>query len=324
MAIGLVRNVAITGGTHGNESNGIELARHFLRDLGSIQRPSFRTVVEITNPAAVAANTRYVDEDMNRCFFKADLADESRQSLEAKRAREVNALLGPKGSDACAVDLIIDLHNTTAATGVALLMAPTDELCHGIAARLVEVDPSVRVANWTKGAADYPLLPSIAPHGMTFEVGPASWGCIEPASYAQSLRLVHQALDYVHAHNAAVAGGGPWRELLLPVFCSAGKPVDYPRHPDGSLAAMIHPALQGNDFLPLRRGDPIFQTHALETLAFGQMPDGSASAAAVDALTAEVHAFFINEAAYYEKGVAFALATKEERRVKLAGPIAQP
>jgi len=209
-----IRRVAITGGTHGNESNGVELARHFLRNLDSVQRPSFTTVVEIANPAAVKANMRYVDEDMNRCFFKADLQDESRQSIEARRAREINALLGPKG-DAQAVDLIIDLHNTTAATGVALLMAPGDELCHAIAARLIEVDPSVRVAQWSKGAADYPLLPSIAKHGMTFEVGPAPWGCIEPASYAQSLGLVHAALDCVHAHNAAVASGGPWREVRL-------------------------------------------------------------------------------------------------------------
>ena len=314
-----IGTVAITGGTHGNEANGVELARHFLRNIDSVQRPSFRTTVTITNPAAVNANTRYIDEDLNRCFLKSDLADESRQTLEARRAREVNQILGPKGSDGCAVDLIIDLHNTTAATGVALLMAPGDALCHAIAARLQEVDSSVRIANWTKGAADYPLLPSIAPHGMTFEVGPAPWGCLEPASYAQSLRLVHAALDYVHSHNLALKAGGPWREISVPVFCSAGKPVDYPRHADGTLAAMIHPSLQGHDFTPLKMGDPIFQTHGLETIRFGEMSDGSASHAAVAALCGEVYPFFINEAAYYEKGVAFALATQEQRMVKLAG-----
>ena len=107
--------------------------------------------------------------------------------------------------------------------------------------------------------------------------------------------------------------------MQLGVFSSAGKPVDYPRHADGNLAAMVHPALQNRDFQPLKRGDPIFQTHSLETIAFGAMPSGAASAAAVDAMGEEpTYAFFINEAAYYEKGVAFALAVKGTRTVKVA------
>lgn len=318
-----VRRVAITGGTHGNESNGLELARHFQRNLSTVQRPSFTTIVKITNPAAVAANVRYVDEDLNRCFLKSSLSDPTRHSTEAALARDLNTALGPKGSASPAVDLVIDLHNTTAATGVALIMSPSDDICLAIAARLTEVDPTVVVSNWAAGAADYALLPSVTPHGMTFEVGPAPWGCIEPALYAQSLTLVHAALDYIETHNAISAGAlgpGPWhvRELSLPVFCSTGASVDYPRHADGTLAAMVHPDLQGRDFRLLKRGDAIFQTHDLRTLRFGEMETGAASAAAVDALTEDVYAYFINEAAYYEKGSAFTLGTRSERAVKLA------
>ena len=58
---------------------------------------------------------------MNRCFFKTDLADATLTSLEARRAKEIDAALGPKSSPSPVADLIIDLHNTTANTGVALM-----------------------------------------------------------------------------------------------------------------------------------------------------------------------------------------------------------
>ena len=72
---------------------------------------------------------------------------------------------------------------------------------------------------------DYPLLPSVARHGMTFEVGPAPWGCVVGALYEQSLKLIGHALDYLHAHNAALesgdgAGQHPPCTLLHPLCTS--------------------------------------------------------------------------------------------------------
>ena len=109
---------------------------------------------------------------------------------------------------------------------------------------------------------------------MTFEVGPAPWGCVAPALYARSLALLGRALDYVQWHNEAlgVGGGGGWRETTVPVY-RALAPYPYPRHANGDLAAMVHPWLQGRDFHPLRAGDPIFLTHALETIALGGAGD---------------------------------------------------
>jgi succinylglutamate desuccinylase len=311
-----IRTVAITGGTHGNESNGVQLARHLLRNPHVAARPSFSTTVMLTNVAAIEANLRYVEEDMNRCFLAKDLADETLTStIETRRAKEINAALGPKGS-ADATDYIIDLHNTTANTGVALMISPTDELSHQLAAYLCSVDPAVRVCNWTKGLADYALLPTVGKHGMTFEVGPTPTGCVVGASYARSLRLLLAALDYLHAHNQAAAAPAPppaeqWVEQTLDVFCNAGK-RDFPRGEDGELAAMVHPQLQGTDFAPLRRGDPVFQTHALETIRFGEELGADDAAAADEPL----YPYFVNESAYYEKGVAFALATREKRGVR--------
>jgi succinylglutamate desuccinylase len=160
MASEPIRRVAITGGTHGNESNSVQLAKHFLRHPEAVERESFTTTVLLTNPEAITRNLRYVDEDLNRCFLLSELADERRASLEAARAREVNAALGPKGSEG-ATDYILDLHNTTANTGVAIMCSPHDRLSHAIAMYL-QVSRSVEQAG-TPPAAYLPLSCSDAP-----------------------------------------------------------------------------------------------------------------------------------------------------------------
>lgn len=63
-----VKRVAIVGGTHGNEKNGIALAQHFIDHPEHIARTTFESVAVIGNPAAVQTNQRYVEVDMNRCF----------------------------------------------------------------------------------------------------------------------------------------------------------------------------------------------------------------------------------------------------------------
>ncbi len=63
-----VKRVAIVGGTHGNEKNGVALAQHFINCPEHIARPSFESVAIVGNPAAVQANQRYIEVDMNRCF----------------------------------------------------------------------------------------------------------------------------------------------------------------------------------------------------------------------------------------------------------------
>lgn len=277
---------------------------------------SFKTTVLLTNVASIGTNTRYVEEDMNRCFLKKDLADDSKTSLEAKRAKEINAILGPKGSGAPAADLIIDLHNTTAATGACMMMAPGDELSHALAAHLIAVDPRVRVCNWNAGQDDYPMLPSIGRSGFTFEVGPVPWGCVDGALYQQSLRLLKACFEYVEAHNVACRGGA-WRDSSVDVH-SLVRPVDYPRDASGDLAGMIHPDLQGHDFeKPLRRGDPAFLSHDGETtIAFN--PKRAADESADD--DEPLYPFFVNEAAYYEKKIAFMLARRKTRSVRMATP----
>jgi len=102
---------------------------------------------------------------MNRCFFMKDLANaELNGTLEVRRAKEIDAELGPKRPGvAPKVDFVIDLHNTTADTGVALMMAPDDDFAHELGHYLCSIDPEVRLVNWNSGQDDWPMLASADP-----------------------------------------------------------------------------------------------------------------------------------------------------------------
>ena len=138
----------ITGGTHGNETNGILLAQYIENLLEKKPFPTdpiwtnYRSIDSIrviySNPKAIQNNTRYVDEDLNRCFLASELdgcpqakdklVSKEDLSYERERAAELNEMLGPKGSEA-RTDLIIDLHTTTSNTGINLIMSPVDQVC---------------------------------------------------------------------------------------------------------------------------------------------------------------------------------------------------
>ncbi|MBO8631162.1 hypothetical protein INO08_15765, partial [Staphylococcus aureus] len=84
------------------------------------------------------------------------------------------------------------------------------------------------------------------------------------------LTLLMHALDSVEAHNRAVLAGdsSAWDKRSIPVY-DAVRTVDYPRYDENVsscpgvqalISATIHPAIRGKDFVPLRRGDPVFLT----------------------------------------------------------------
>jgi len=308
-----VRRLAIVGGTHGNESNGVHLAKHFIRNPELVKRSSFETEVFLSNLDSIAQNTRYVDEDLNRCYLLKELADDSLagKNKERKRAREVDALLGPKSSAEPRCDLVIDLHNTTAATDIALMMAPDDEFAHEIGHYLMSLDRGVRVVNWND-QADWPLCPSVGRSGMTFEVGACPWGCVVPDLYQRSMRLLLATLDYVEAHNGLVGGGALKRkEAVMPVYRSIGVAVDFPRDKDGEIVGMVHPDFQGKDFEELREGHDIL-------VGFdGSVQKFKREDHKVPEKHEAVFPVFINEAAYYEKKVAFMLFDKIARKVSV-------
>lgn len=306
--------MAIVGGTHGNESNGVYLAKYFMRPAAAaVKRSTFETSVLLSNTASIEANRRYVETDMNRCFLLKDLQDDQLQTLEHKRAREIDTLLGPKSSDNPAADMVFDLHNTTANTGFLLLMAPKDDFSHLVAAHLMSKDPEVRVCQWAD-REDWPLLPTVGRSGMTVEIGPIAHSTAEAAWFQKTKSHMLSALDFIEAHNKGIAQqpegakrARPTDKKVISVFQLVGN-VDYPRDEVGELSGLIHPQLQGGDFRELAHGDPTFLMH-----------DGSVQTFDATSFKAKesgkLYSFFVNEAAYYEKAIAFCVARKVQREI---------
>jgi len=315
LSTGSVRRVAILGGTHGNEITGVHLAKHFMRTPAEVTRPSFETEVFISNLAAVEKNTRYVEEDLNRCYALADLVDNGKAAatLERKRAREVDVLLGPKSAPDPRCDFVLDLHTTTASTGIALMMAPNDDFGHELGKHLMTLDESVVIVEWNP-LNDWCVCPSIGRSGMTFEIGPCPWGVVVPDLFARSRRLVRAMLDYIEAHNTRVAAGATAPvAATVPVYRAIGVSIDYPRNADGEMVGMVHPSLQGGDFKELKDGDPLFMLFSGETVPFRREEHK------VSATHESVNALFVNEAAYYEKKMALMLCTRAEAQFSMMG-----
>ena len=113
-----IANVAIVGGTHGNELAGIYLVNYWLKNTNLVARDAFNTSLVSANHNAISINKRYTDCDLNRQFSSVSLADTSLANYEQSRAKVINQLLGPKGQSK--TDLVIDLHNTTSNMGLYL------------------------------------------------------------------------------------------------------------------------------------------------------------------------------------------------------------
>ncbi|XP_041789103.1 N-acyl-aromatic-L-amino acid amidohydrolase (carboxylate-forming) B-like [Chelmon rostratus] len=285
--------VAVCGGTHGNEMTGVYMVRAMQKQTVD-QAASVSITTVLSNPRAVDACRRYIDTDMNRCFTDALLSAPVTDSTpyELRRAQELNAQLGPKGSQE-AVDLLCDIHNTTSNMGLCLIFYSLDWITLHIYKYIQSkmAPKPVRVIQLDIPPSEAYSFESVGKHGFAIEVGPQPHGVLR----ADIFNLVKEALDltteWLEGFNSGRTYEGGEAEAYTRV-----KSVDYPRDPaTNEITAAIHPQLQDNDFKLLRPGDPVFQTFSSETLKY----EGE-----------ELYPFFINECAYYEKKIAFHLAKK--------------
>ncbi|MBW4694486.1 MAG: aspartoacylase [Lyngbya sp. HA4199-MV5] len=291
----MIRRVAVVGGTHGNELTGVYLIKKFEQFPALLRRSSFETIVLLANPEAAASNRRYIDRDLNRCFAQADLANPALTTYEDRRAKAIVAQLGPREQPQ--VDVILDLHSTTSNMGLSLLPSSRHPFNLRLAAYLSALYPAVRVCCGVQCDQDTPLLRSLTPLGFTLEVGAIAQGVLDAHYFQQTEQLIHAILDYIDASNQ---GQPPPAPETLKVYQAIAS-VDYPRNDAGELHAMIHPQLQHRDYEPLHPGAPMFLTFSGETLPY----EGENI----------VFPVFINEAAYYEKGIAMVLTEKQEMTI---------
>lgn len=282
-----IRKIAIVGGTHGNELTGVYAVRKFEQFPQLVQRDSFECITLLANPQAIAMNRRYVDRDLNRSFDGQDLVNQELTGYEAKRAKEI-------ATELAGVDLIIDLHTSTSNMGLTILPSSRDPFNLRLSAYLSTLHPDVRVCYGVNCGSGDPMLRSLSKLGCTIEVGAIAQGVLNGELFQQTEMLIHAILDYVDAFNQCKPLAVPSNLSVYQSIVS----VDYPRDSDGEIHAMVHPQLQFRDYQALHPGDPMFLTFTGESIAY----QGAAT----------VFPVFINEAAYYEKGIAMTFTDKQQ------------
>lgn len=332
----MIARAALIGGTHGNELTGITVVRRLKAGLGPLAAGPAAANLKliIANPRAVQMCRRYVDRDLNRCFMLSDLtADPAADGqasdpaapdpaaplnnrladYEHQRARLIDGLLGPKASASRNVDLAVDLHTTTSNLGTTLIIREDDRTALRIAALAAADIPEVRILTYTvdEGSGgevgvgstaepgDYPFLVESAAHGITVEIGPVAQGVLRASALETTERLVAGIFAGVDALNTRSPEALAPRSVTVYRFIAD---VDYPRDASGALLACIHPDFQDRDLEPLSNGQPLF-------LHFdGQVTSHAGEEGLFPA--------FVNEAAYYEKGVAFSLTRSRTMRLE--------
>uniref|UniRef100_A0A673G9G2 N-acyl-aromatic-L-amino acid amidohydrolase (carboxylate-forming) A-like n=1 Tax=Sinocyclocheilus rhinocerous TaxID=307959 RepID=A0A673G9G2_9TELE len=138
-------------------------------------------------------------------------------------------------------------------------------------------------------------LDSVGKHGFAMEIGPQPHGVVRSVIFSAMQEGVQLMMDWICQFNSGTLFEGGWVDVYTMV-----KNIDYPRDSETHvITAAVHPDLQDRDFCLLHPGDPMFLCFSGETLRYRGKE--------------ALYPFFINEGAYYEKGVALSLARK--RRV---------
>jgi aspartoacylase len=289
-----IKNIAIVGGTHGNEYTGIYLIKKLQQEKFQEKWSDLNISLNIANAKAFEKSSRFVDVDLNRSFSNADLNNNDLSSYESSRAKVINQQLGPKGDSKS--DMIIDLHTTTSNMGVCIILIDNNQYNFEMAVYVKSKVPNTNIyyipKDTFKDNGDLPFLVSISDHGFTVEIGPIANSLVRHDILNQTKLVVDSMLEYVSKINAG-------RQLKIPqeieIFKRV-KAVNFPLDDDGNIDGYIHEKLQDHDFKAIQRNFPIFEKLNGNTITFEG--DGT------------YYPVFINEAAYYSQKLAFMLTEK--------------
>jgi aspartoacylase len=287
----MIESIAIVGGTHGNETSGIQLVRNWQQHGYPARFQALNVSLHIANQAALDANVRFVEEDLNR-QFTLEALDTGRASKEGRLAQALNKAFGPKGN--AKTDLVIDIHNTTSAMGATLIILEADEFHTQLARYVKQHMPEANILlEDEKPYLEHGYLCTTGKRGVMIEVGGQPQGVLREDVYLLTQTMAEVILDFCLAYNQdslATDALSPCEVFRL------GENISFPLDDNGQRTAMIHHALQDADFKPLMPGMPMFRTFDGHDIVW----QGET----------ETYPHFINEAAYFKLDVAFATATR--------------
>lgn len=298
-----VNSLAFVGGTHGNELTGVYTIP-WLHDQKWFKQSSLKLNTLIANPKAIELGRRYADFDLNRAFSKKLLSSQETSCYEYQRAREINELLGPKGPQS-KTDLLVDIHNSTANMGISLIIGSMDEYLFALCLHLQSLSEEVKVYYMPEESESSPYLPTIAHRDLCLEIGPQAHGLINYSTLQQSQMICQAIVEFTEKWSSDKDES--YRDQSLEYYEQITN-VDYPRDNKGEICALIHPAIQNNDYSAFHleqqalfcnfNGEDHKDSSQLETLK--SMIDGE-----------HFYPVFVNEQAYYEKGIAMSITQKK-------------
>lgn len=285
----MLNSIVLTGGAHGNETSGIELIRQWQQSGMPARFNGLNVRCALANEKAIAANVRFLDEDLNRQFTPERLATDN-PAQEALLAKKLNDEFGPKGPSST-TDFFIDVHNTTSEMGATLIILEHDEFNIALARFVKQAMPEANILiEDEKTFASHGYLCTLGKKGVMIEVGGQPQGVLREDVYLLTEKMAEAILDFCLAWNEE-------QTLSQLPPCQAyrlGKEVSFPLDKNGQRKAMIHHQLQDQDFKPLAKGAPAFTGF-----------DGTIYHWEEDT----TYPHFINEAAYHKLHVAFATST---------------
>jgi len=260
--------IAIIGGTHGNEPTGIEVIKHL-----EAETPKYKNEYQtfLGNPEAYKIGKRYVDSDLNRAFGKTGQS----KGVETKLSSELTKSI--QGN----FDFVLDLHTTTSNMGATVILTHLDEASVRAACWLKENNPELVIIVSSRAGGDCPYTTSMASSGLTVEIGPVANNVVKAELVLLTQKLVTDLLDF-DFHKT-------WELENIECFHTQG----IKSYPEGKW--MVHPEVDGHDFVEVRDGDPLFINMNKETSNHSGDP---------------IYPLFVNEAAYQENNTAFEYAIK--------------
>lgn len=286
-----VKNIALIGGTHGNELSGIYLVKKWQKSRTLVQWPALRIATKISNPRACEHSVRYMESDLNREFYQADLDDNSKVGYEQLLAKKLNAELGPKGSSP--FDFIIDLHNTTSNMGACLMLLKKDDFNLKLGAYVKSRMPESNIYFQDNIPANKrSFLITIAEQGVTVEVGAQPNSVLQHETLELMETMTAHILDFCEQYNKG-------SELGLPdcyeAFQYCGD-LTLPMSENGERNGIVLKSLDQRDFCPVEPGQAIMETFDGRLIYW----EGDYTA----------YPLFINEAAYRKSSNAMSLSKK--------------
>ena len=268
-------NFALIGGTHGNEPIGVKVLEFLDSQVSSEPMLKFSNSFKtfLGNPEALKLKKRYVDSDLNRAFGPKGQS----QGFEKIRSYQLTEAIKNK------FDFVVDLHTTTSNMGLTLILTRLDEKSLNAACFLKSSFPDLKLIVSMRAGDDCPYTSFLAPSALIVEVGPVANNVIKTSLVKETFKLVTALLDYDFSQKYASEDFECFKILGI---------KSYPE--DGNW--MIHENVDGNDFSPLKPGDPIFTNIKDEIIPL----EGNQT----------IYPIFINEAAYLENNTALEFGLK--------------